>query len=474
MSDAMRSVLIAGDGVEAWACAAQLATACHGILEVRVVPCAPGPEEAFYAACDPEAVEWLAGLGLGEGLLTRNARIGYRLGTQLTGLPGQTEPVLLGLGGTGVDWGGLAFHHHWLRSRQHAETAPFGSFSPAAQAIASGRFAPPDPRNRIGTLQHEAGLHIHAADLAYCLRRRAIAAGARRVDGRLASVRRGGGELSISALITDRDETLTADLFIDATALDCRLAGRALGVAWMADRALQSFAIKAREEASNKADPASSMTRTSDGWALCVPVDGCEISIELSEQTGQAGERVFRPGSLSRPWTGNCLAIGLAASRHLGPDGLPAQLLRTQLTRLVDLLPGVKCAPEETLEFNRLTALDVEQAQAAASLLDAAAGGDLDELDGLARSLVEGFAARGWIDGQEGHVMDKEAWANFLIALGIEPAQFDPLAERIPVARLIEDMRNLRASVANAVADFPQHAQYLAAVQRAAGERVRA
>lgn len=284
----MKRVLIIGAGVDAWMAAAGLATATRGLAEVLVAETAPPPSGRIAALPSLQGLH--ARLGISDEALAKatNARprLAARYGEAI-------EPF----GETGVAIDGVAFHHYWLAA---GRPGPLSDWCLAAQAAARGRFAPPspDPRSPLSTLAY--GLTLDAAGYAALLKRIALSAGARVVDGRP-----------------------DADLKVDASG------GEMLLVAH---------------------EPWTD-------WSAWLP-NG--VALAEDDLVSTFAPAPARTGRIAQAMTGDTVAVGTAYGVIGAGDGGDLHLLQGDVSRLIALFPT---GPAAVAEYNRLAESALERAR---------------------------------------------------------------------------------------------------------------
>ena len=396
-------VLIVGGGVDAWLTAAVLSRAARGLASITVAEttaAAPGSLVALPA---------LRGLHARFGLT--DEAVG---GKPLLGLSHgrAVEPF----GQTGAMLEGVAFHHYWLRARaasldEGGETAPLEAWSLAAQAAARGRFAPrsDDPRSPLSTLDH--GLLLDAAAYAARLKSLACQSGVSQADGGLVGVERSGARLA--AVLLDEDRRLEADLFIDATGAEARLAGDTPWIDWSAWL------------------PTGARLARADGL----------VATFVHDAPLRAGRRACAAVE-------NLVAVGAAAGAIGAADGGDLHLLQTAVSRLVALYPST---PAAAAEFNRLTALAAERARDMAIVRWGALDAPPPE---LGWKLAQ-FESRGRIVTYDEETWSEQAWTHAMLARGIAPKRWDPLADRAPLESMREMLGRMKAVLERAAEGMP-------------------
>ncbi|MFY8142717.1 MAG: tryptophan 7-halogenase [Caulobacter sp.] len=284
----MRRVLIVGAGIDAWMTAAALATATRGLTQVVVAETGPPPVGRIAALPSLQGLH--ARLGISEPTLAQateaRPRLAARYGDAI-------EPF----GETGVGIDGVAFHHYWLAA---GRPGPLSDWSLAALAAARSRFAPPspDPRSPLSTLSY--GLTLDAAGYAALLKRVALAAGAKVVEGRP-----------------------DADLKVDASGDERLLVAHE---AWT-------------------------------DWSAWLP-NGVALAEDGLIST--FAPTPVRTGRIIAAMTGDTIAVGTAYGAIGAGDGGDLHLLQGDVSRLIALFPT---GPAAVAEYNRLAQSALERAR---------------------------------------------------------------------------------------------------------------
>lgn len=284
----MRRVLIIGAGIDAWMTAAALGRATQGLAEVVVAETGPPPTGRIAALPSLQGLH--ARLGIRDEILAQATHARPRLAARYgDGL----EPF----GETGVAIDGVAFHQYWLAG---GRSGPLSDWSLAAQAAARGRFAPPspDPRSPLSSLSY--GLTLDAAGYAALLKRIALAAGAKVVEGRP-----------------------DADLKVDASGDKRLLVAHA---PWT-------------------------------DWSAWLPTG---VALAEDGLVSTFAPTPLRTGHIIEAMTGDTVAVGTAYGVIGAGDGGDLHLLQGDVSRLIALFPT---GPAAVAEYNRLAESALERAR---------------------------------------------------------------------------------------------------------------
>lgn len=180
----------------------------------------------------------------------------------------------------------------------------------------------------------EYGYHFDSAKLGLFLRDHAVSLGVVHLPRRVVRCEQAESG-DIAALVTDRDERIEGDWFVDCSGFAALLMRGALGVPFESFKAnLFNDAAVVLPTPQGAAIPVETVsTALSGGWAWSIPLTTrfgngyvysrdhlspeqaeAELRAHLGLKEGgpEARHLTFMPGQLARHWDHNCLAVGLA------------------------------------------------------------------------------------------------------------------------------------------------------------------
>lgn len=495
MGTPIRSVLIHGSGIAAWAAAATFAL---GLRQVRVTVVSDPEARAgpldLHAGTRPSFRSWLRRLGLDEPTFVTSAGGAIRLGQRLAGWWESGPEVFACFGPIGGRLGRVPFHLAWLNAAARGPTAPYLDHSAAVALAKAGRFSFEQDEGEAPFLQVDHGYAFAPARLREALHAPAVAAGVREVQASVASVQMAAAG-RVGSVVLASGERLTADLFVEAdgAAYPILAAMGQEAAAWVSwNDALQADRILTAEAPARPEVPLfDEAVATSGGWRLRSALRDrtidlhCHASDTLSEEraarilkgaapAARTGEvTILRQGRRERAWTGNCLAVGDAALQLEPVGAWPLHLLVSQMDLLLDQLPDTAFADAELAEFNRRWARATDMV-AGFVMLHHALGRSASHregaparhpvMPGLAH-LVALFSARGRVAVRDSEVIAEEDWLTLFIGAGLRP-RADALPEEISRAQFASASGRMREQIARLVARAWPHADYLRLLSR--------
>jgi tryptophan 7-halogenase len=487
----VRSVVIVGDGVEAWMVAAALTVACGGRCAVRIVvtpdDSLPGAAANVGSTLPPlRAFNTL--LGLNEDHLIRACAGTFRLGTEFVGWR-EGGKYIQPCGEFGATLGGVAFHQYLTRLHAAGNAVRPEDYCLAAVAARAGSFARPnqDPSSVQSTMTY--ALHLDGARY----REQLIEAARRRG---ISIVRGTVGEVLLSdtghitALILQGGERIEADLFVDASGDEARLIGKSLGVAFddWSDALPCSRYASVRGDHSQLGAPLTRMEAADFGWMSRVPLQGsvaCTYAYDPALLDDESAARALRAwvradpatavsfrtvksGRRFAPWKGNCVAIGTAAGFVEPLESTALHLAQSMIVRLLSLFP-TRAPDVESREYNRLIGNELDRARdlAIAHYATAQRNGEFWRRrasakipDSLAYKMSQ-YASRGKLVSYDQEPLPEAAWLALYLGQGIWPKRCEALAEGPDPQSVRQQLTRVRAAIEEAANAMPPHATYI-------------
>ena len=260
------------------------------------------------------------------------------------------------------------FQHFWLEADRQGMAEPFGTYSLEQQAALAGRFE----EGGQPALSH--AYHLDATRYAGFLRSLAEPAGVRRVEGLIRDVALDPATGAIAAVTLDRGERIEGDLFIDCTGFRALLIGQTLGTAFRdwGEWIVTDRALAVQTETTGPPLPYTRAIAHGDGWRWRIPLQTrtgnglVYASRFLSDDEAHArllaqidGRPLTEPrpiryatGMRVTPWTGNCVALGLAAGFIEPLESTSIHLIQVAITRLIQTFPFDGIDPAAVRRFN--------------------------------------------------------------------------------------------------------------------------
>lgn len=494
-----KHIVIAGDGVAAWACAAALARSLNAKdWAISVLPAGDDTAHQPFGLGDatlPPAISFLPGVFPAEPELVARDGAAWSFGIALSGWAGPGITYFHPFGTIGADFGPVAFHQVVQRLRQDGMPARLANYSLSAMAAQSGRFQLPDgnPRSALSTCRQ--GLHVDLDGLRAHERAMAESLGVSRAEGRLASIEL-DGEGAIAALLTDQGERLEAQLFVDCSGPQASLASELPSSRWDSwSRGMTCNRTMSAVIATPQAPlPYSHAEAMPWGWMQYLPMQGKTVLNAVYRDDLANGEDIqavfarFAEGEEISPadplelsfgrrqkaWLGNCVALG-ASAVLIDPVGVTnLHLLLSGIDRLLRLLPGEAAMDIVAAEYNRQTLAEHTHARDFALLhyrLNGRAGEPLwDRARETAVPATLGYklqlyANLGRVAMYDFEPVEEIAWINLFDEQGVQPRRLHPIAQGVGTEHLKEHAEKVRSALVHTLTKMPSHEEFLSRVK---------
>ncbi len=485
----IRKVVIVGGGTAGWMTAAALSQVVSSDVSVTLVESEEIGTVGVGEATIPSLLDFNRILGIDEDEFVSATQATFKLGIQFRDWARVGDAYIHPFGTHGRDIAGLSFHQLWLRD---GGSSAIGDHCLSHVAAQMGRFNRPvaDPSAVLSTLSY--AFHFDAGLYAAYLRRLSEAAGAVRIEGRIAAVARHASNGFIEAVTLADGRRIEGELFVDCSGFRSLLLGDALNVPftswqhWLpCDRA---WAVPSRRVGA--LTPYTRATAERAGWRWRIPLqhrvgnghvyssahidddaarrallDGLE-----SEPLAEPRQLRFVAGRRARLWEGNCVAIGLSGGFLEPLESTSIHLIQSGITRLISLFPDTAFNPVEIAEYNRLLLREYEQVRDfiilhyhATTRSDSRFWDHCRTMD-VPTSLSDKLAL--WADKarlfrEQGELFTPDSWIAVLLGQGRRPAAFDPLVAALPQAESARFLAYLRDVIGKTAAAMPTHEQFI-------------
>jgi tryptophan halogenase len=492
--DPLRSVVIVGGGTAGWMAATLMAQRLNGQgVAITLVESSAIGTVGVGEATTPAIRDFFREAGVDEAEVVRASGATLKLGIRFDGWAGEGTRFFHPFGLYGTPSNGVAFHHYWLKQRTAGVDVPLGQYSLATALAEAGRIMPP-LRPAPDYAFFDWALHFDAGRYALHLKSVALARGVAHLDAHVTDVRRDSETGRIAAIGTREAGEIAGDLFIDCTGFRALLIGGALGepyVDWrhllLSDRAV---AIPCAPAQAGEIEPFTRAIARKAGWQWRIPLqhrvgNGYVYSSDhLSDDEAVAslkatleGEPLAEPnlirfvtGHRRHFWSGNCVALGLAAGFLEPLESTSITLIYSGIQRLLELWPDRGFDPALAADYNRITRLEYERVRdflllhywanrrPGEPLWEAVRGLELP--DKLAHKVAM-FRARGRMVRYEWDAFGDPSWLSMFAGLDLLPDKWDPIADHFTDDQIGQALARIRAKIAETVAGAPGHRAFL-------------
>ena len=480
-------VVIAGGGTAGWISACALSRQLGRLVDVTLVESDAIPTIGVGEATIPTARSFHEYLRIDERLFMSATGATFKLGIRFDDWGALGDSYLHSFGTFEMRNWVAEFQHFWLEARARGVEHPIGAYCPEHEAALAGKFT------TAGKPSLNYAYHLDAGRYAAFLRAVAERDGARRIEGRIATVEQHSDTGDIAALLLEDGNRVEGDLFIDCTGFRALLIGKTLGVGydswghWLPTDGAWAM----QTEATETPLPYTIAAAHEAGWQWRIPLqhrtgNGLVFASEYLDEeaareklvTSVAGKAVSEPrlirfetGRRQTMWSRNCVALGLSSGFIEPLESTSIHLIMSGITRLIQLFPFD--GEMETLRerWNALADHELEHVRDFIILHYHLTKRDDSEfwrsrtemaVPDTLKARLENFAehAQAWQDARE--LFRTESWLYVMLGQGLMPRHWHRLAGLMDDKRLIEILGQQKDAIAAQVAEMPSHSQFIA------------
>ncbi len=491
MSEPVRKrVVVAGGGTAGWLAATALVRQLAGLVDVTLVESDEIGTVGVGESTIPTIRTFHEFIGVGEAAFVRATNATFKLGIGFEGWDRADDKYFHAFGSVGRSTFVADFQHFWLDARRRGFGGEYGEYSLEQQAAMAHRFAPGD------TLAY--AYHLDATAYGRFLRGLAEEAGARRVEGRIATVEQDESG-QIAALVLASGKRVEGDFFIDCTGFRALLIEQTLKTGfedwthWLPTNS--AFVVQSKP--SGDAVPYTRAIAHGEGWRWRIPLqhrvgNGLVYASDyLSDDEARArllseidGAPLFEPrllrfttGMRRKVWNRNCLSLGLASGFVEPLESTSIHLVMVAVTWLIQNFPFGADTDAVAERFNARSRREWEQVRDFIILHYHLTHRDDSDFwrarremtipDSLAhRIALFREAAVAYQDQDE--LFRTDSWVEVMLGQGMMPQGHHRLPGTMPDAQLQGALTGLKRGIADTVAKLPTHAAFLSRYQTAA------
>ena len=490
----IRKVVIVGGGTAGWIAAAAFARLLGDRLQITLVESDAIGTVGVGEATIPQIIRLNSILGFDEHDFVRHTQGTFKLGIEFVNWSAPGSRYLHTFGDTGINLGNVHFHHYWRRHAMAGGAESLWHYSLHQRAADLGRFGKLDRVGNTPMTGLAYAYHFDAHLYAAYLRAYAEKLGVTRQEGTIEQVERDDGESGdVTAVVLASGARVEGDFFIDCSGFRSLLLGGALEVGytdwshWLPC----NRAMAVPSERLPDLPPYTRATARTAGWQWRIPLqhrtgnghvycsnflsddEAAETLVANLDTPALADPRPIRftTGHRQQFWAHNVVALGLASGFLEPLESTSIHLVQSNVSRLIELFPRERVNPEDRAEYNRRTSHEFAQIRDFLILHYHRTDREDTEFwryckhmsvpDSLTRK-IDLFAASGRLGRDVDDLFREASWVQVMLGQGIEPADYNPMADRLETAQLGQFMGDVRRLVEKAVDGLPTHADYVA------------
>ncbi|TVZ37724.1 tryptophan halogenase [Alteromonadaceae bacterium 2753L.S.0a.02] len=483
---AIKKVVIAGGGTAGWIVAAALSKKLGDVLDITLVESEDIGTIGVGEATIPPIRVFHRLLQIDEQEFMRATSATFKLGISFENWKNGDDTYIHSFGKTGRETWLADFIHFWLKAKEIGFAGDFGDYCYELQAAQKNKFG----LSKNSEINY--AYHLDATRYAQFLRKMSEASGARRLEGKIASVQQNNDTGYIESLTLENGEIIEGDLFIDCTGFHGLLIEKTLHTGyedwghWLPC----NTAVAVQTESVGPAVPYTRSIAHHAGWRWRIPLqhrvgnglvyssdymsDDEAVSTLLSSVEGKTLTEPrlikYRTGRRRKIWNKNCVALGLSSGFIEPLESTSIHLFIMGITRLMQLFPFSGIEPSLVDEFNAETSKELEMVRDFIILhYKVTERNDssfwqycrnMDVPEKLARR-IELFKSSALAFQREGELFRVDSWTQVMLGQGITPQSYHHLVELMSASELQNMLTGLDGSIAKAVEMLPTHQEFV-------------
>ena len=490
-------VVIVGGGTAGWMTAAAFSRlkSAHP-LDVVLIESEQIGTVGVGEATIPPFVQFNKLLEIDERELLAKVQGSFKLGIQFVNWGKRGHSYFHPFGAYGYEVDGISFHQLWHKLHKAGDPRPIQVFNAETMAAMFQRFARTADDHPEDLPPINYAYHLDAGRYARFLRDYAETRGVERLEGRIEDVRLDGETGHVRAVAIEGGREIAGDLFIDCSGFRGLLIEQALETGyedwthWLPCN--RAVALPCNRDDGSQPLPFTKSTAWSAGWQWQVPLqhrngnghvysadhmaDQEALDILLANLAGKPTAEPnflrFTSGRRKKFWNKNVVAIGLAAGFMEPLESTSIHLINTAITKLISVLSlsGITQVQEDV--FNRLTGREYARIRDFIILHYKATSRDDTEFWNYCRTMsipdtleekIAMFRLNGQIFREEDELFTETSWAAVMMGQGIAMEGRNPMADRLVLSELKQEIDGIEQSIRHLVNHMPAHGQFLKA-----------
>lgn len=399
-------------------------------------------------------------IGLSELDFIKTTQATFSLGDHYVGFGGDNGDFYAVYADYGISLGGAAFYHAMAHLGRLPSLQAIENYCLPAKAARQGKFLPPDTKGRPVLSDYSYGYHFNAEAYAAQLLALSEKFGVNIVKASLVSFDTAGNH--IKSLTLDNGQTLQADLFIDASGPDARIAcqqSTRKSQMWSGWGFAKSYNSETKTP-HGSLPIATKIEATNSGWTVHAPLQNTTHKLVFSTATDC--DATISSGRQEQLWVGNVVTLGTAAATIEPRFGATLRMMQLDIERLLKLFPPQLDDPIERSEFNRLSGETYDRLRDFQILHYKLAGTPMSmSVPESVQFKYDLFKARGRMAILDEDHLFRDQWVSLFLGHGIIPKRVDPMVIGINPDDVDDKIKGLETIIGQATAQMPSHVDFI-------------
>ncbi len=482
----VKKVVIAGGGTAGWIAAVALSKQLGSLLDIVLVESDEIGTVGVGESTIPTTTTFHRLMGIDEQDFMRATGATFKLGISFENWGDIGDRYIHSFGQIGKStWMG-DFHHFWLQAREEGFGGDLDDYCFELQAAKHDKFATAE------NASINYAYHLDATRYAKYLRQISESQGVARIEGKIASVTQNPESGDIVALVLENGKTVGGDLFIDCTGFRGLLIEQTLQTGyedwshWLPTNS--AFAVQT--VSTGPAVPYTRAMAHGAGWQWRIPLQhrvgnglvfcSDHLSDDVAHDTLLAqveGEVLTEPrliryqtGQRRKAWNKNCVALGLASGFVEPLESTSIHLVMIGITRLMQMFPFDGCNEALSDRYNELARGEVERIRDFIILhYNLSERSDTDfwhrmrtlDLPSSLSDRIALFRDNAHVYQAPDEIFRADSWVQVMLGQRLQPSSYHHVARLMPKDRLKQSLGDLKNNINAAVANMPQHEDFI-------------
>lgn len=489
----INQIVIAGGGTAGWMAAAKLSQHfAQTAVKIVVIESSEIGTVGVGEATIPTLRRFYQSLGMSDREVMRKTSATVKLGIEFRNWYTPNSSFIHPFGLFGHEANGIHFHHYWLKLQSLGDTSKLEEYSLGIALARANKFTFPAENPSSPLSIFDWALHFDASRFARLMREYSQKNGVQHIDAKIESIHLDKDSGFIKSLTLHNQQEVTGDLFIDCTGFKGLLIADALKTGYVnwSQWLLCDSALAVQSELVGEPAARTVATAHSAGWQWKIPLQHRQgnghvySSQHMSDEQAQSvllqhidGKVLHSPrnfsftaGRRAQAWNKNCIALGLAAGFLEPLESTSIALIETGIEKICAAFSIPYFSQKNVDYFNQMTAAEWERVRDFIILHYKLNQRDDSEFwrycrnmnvpDGLRQKMLA-YTERGDLLHYPQEIFHPDSWLAIYSGFQLYAKNYHKKVDLLNSDYLAQSLSAMRKSIANAVADFPTHQEFI-------------